>query len=591
MKRVVAFTIVLILIVISLSATQLSVPLDHKVYDVLKAAELRGYIDSLPNVRPFSSSTVINLLHKILENSYSLTFNEKNDIELLLSEIEGPNSSIVSFSDVLSSGHYQFVDSKHNISTAAGVYGDVSFTNGLVDNAYRFDSRNKATAYFSSDIANILSVHMNFSLLLDKLDNRLFNATDFSLPAEGFYMSFIEPNKVAKIPMDSYMLSFAMIPEFATSLLNNRFQLRWATVKRDWGVGFNNLQISSSAREFNAIEGSIEFGKWLNFHFIIGSLGKFSLREGKIGDRVFFSDVLGENKFNNNYSAHRVELKLPANITFGIYEALVWQKRFEIGYLNPFTILMLEQSLQGDFDEMLAGFDLQWHWKGILRAYGVWSTSEMNMISPSLFFKHPRNIMAMQAGLDLVLPVGIFSSLTMQYTYLGPFFYTHQPVKNVNGNGKTEQLVSYVNKGENIGYPLDPNSDEILLHASIGLNDGWRVFATGKYQRRSGQYGYAIDMFMAYRYNNYDLKDFSGNLFEKRISIEIGTEKSMKSFPLKISGYYRLGWSTKRQHLDLDETFTDPIDAYTAITKSYFTDAWSTPVFTHAVSLGISVYH
>jgi hypothetical protein len=54
MKKIVAFTVALILITYSLAATQLSVPLGHRVYDVLKAAELRGYIAPLPNVTPFN---------------------------------------------------------------------------------------------------------------------------------------------------------------------------------------------------------------------------------------------------------------------------------------------------------------------------------------------------------------------------------------------------------------------------------------------------------------------------------------------------------------------------------------------------------
>ncbi|MDD3996642.1 MAG: hypothetical protein GXY57_02550 [Erysipelotrichaceae bacterium] len=600
MKKIVAFTVALILITYSLAATQLSVPLGHRVYDVLKAAELRGYIAPLPNVTPFNQAYVVTLLHEIKTQSNKLSHTEIDEINELLSEFNVQETPTQSVSDVLHRGHVRYIDKDKKFNTAFGIYGEFTFTGGTVDENFLFDSRNKARVFFSSDITQSVSVHMNLGLMFDKLDNRLFNATDFTIPAEGFYESYFDPGLDVTIPMDSFLLSFMMNPELSVSLFDNRFSLRWASIKRDWGVGFNNFQLSSSAREFNAIDGSMAFTDWLHFSFIIGSLGKFSLavddttKKMWIGEgtdrRIFFTDPFHENHFSNNYSAHRVELRLPGNLTFSIYEALVWQKRFEIGYLNPFTVYMLEQNISSDYDEMIAGFDIQWHVKGKLRAYGAISTSEMNEITPSLFFKHPRNILAMQAGIDLALPIGSFSSMTAQYTYLGPFFYTHQPVKNINGNGKIEQIVSYVNKGENLGYPLDPNSDEILLHASIGLPEGWRIQTTGKYQRRSGQYGYAIDMYMDYSAaedGKYELKDFTNNLIEKKISVEIGAEKTMETFPLKISGSYRFGWNTKRLHVS-DETHTD--DTGTAIIKSTFSDAWSAPSITHAVTLQISIY-
>jgi hypothetical protein len=98
-----------------------------------------------------------------------------------------------------------------------------------------------------------------------------------------------------------------------------------------------------------------------------------------------------------------------------------------------------------------------------------------------------------------------------------------------------------VNKGENLGYPLRPNSDEILLAIHMQAPDGWDGSVTMKYQRRSGQYGFNMDKYMRYAAavkGEYDDKDFAGNLFEKTLGIKTTVNKTLKKFPIRISASY-----------------------------------------------------
>jgi hypothetical protein len=201
---------------------------------------------------------------------------------------------------------------------------------------------------------------------------------------------------------------------------------------------------------------------------------------------------------------------------------------------------------------MLAGVDLEWTLPGILRTYGSLATTEMNEINPQRFFTAPRNIMGIQAGVDVNLPFLSFSSATLQYTYLSPFFYTHYPhieryVASYNESGnpvyerRINEVLSYVNKGENLGYPLRPNSDEVLLSINVNAPKGWDGNFTLKYQRRSGQYGFNIDKFMVYTAasnNEYADKDFVANIFERTFGLQTTVNKTFASVPIKVSASY-----------------------------------------------------
>jgi hypothetical protein len=49
----------------------ISVPLDHRVYPILKSAEIRGIIDTEMQVRPYTTNTVMEYL-KIIETDPSV---------------------------------------------------------------------------------------------------------------------------------------------------------------------------------------------------------------------------------------------------------------------------------------------------------------------------------------------------------------------------------------------------------------------------------------------------------------------------------------------------------------------------------------
>ena len=80
---------------------------------------------------------------------------------------------------------------------------------------------------------------------------------------------------------------------------------------------------------------------------------------------------------------------------------------------------------------------------------------------------------AYQGGVKLDLPWLPFASLTAQYTKIEPFVYTHPPTWN--SDTRLRVNTNYTNDGENLGYHLKPNSDELLLKLDTRLAADWRA--------------------------------------------------------------------------------------------------------------------
>ncbi|HKM05946.1 MAG TPA: hypothetical protein VJ869_03055, partial [Sphaerochaeta sp.] len=285
-----------------------------------------------------------------------------------------------------------------------------------------------------------------------------------------------------------------------------------------------------------------------------------------------------------------------------------------------------------------------------IRLYGSIATTEMNKIgSLKTMLTYPRNILAFQAGITVPLPIGTFSSLTFQWTYLAPFFYSHYPlleqvgkleaaassspftskrgnvytyvnpskisIKYANGdsedieinstdtswvseNGRvkidkdspsssfliseTYNETAYVNKGENLGYPLNPNSQEFLLQFDLGFAQGWTAQAVTKYQVRSGQYGYTIQQFMRYADDdNYPLKAFWDNVFEHALTFELHVAKKFVDMPIEISAKYRFTTIWEKGIDTTNTTFDGQNTGYSA---------WKDAAYDHVVTIGAKIY-
>ncbi|NBK21184.1 MAG: hypothetical protein EOM68_04075, partial [Spirochaetia bacterium] len=621
-KTIVVLVILGAMVILPLaSAIHTSIPVDHRVYRILDVAEIRGLIERQVAARPFSAKKVMALLSEIQGQEGKLSAYEKQELASLLQEFESSYGFAPSpLSDVLSTGFFRTYDPDTKIGASMGINLATTQTFSVVSKEY--DSRNSLFAFLKGDLGEDISFTMNFGLLVDRLNNNVFLPTDFTIQGEGFYLLLGRGGKqISTIPTAGFYTGLALSPELSATYFDGAVNLRWGSIKRDWGPGLNNIQLSGSARAIEGIELQVALAPWLHFIVLTGSLGKFSVSTiGEGSDKkLFFSDYFTDDKpyyrFENNFSAQRIEFNPTKDLTLSLYESVVWQKRFELGYLNPLSVYMFQQNNLGDIDNMLAGLDFNYTLANSIRLYGGIGASELNKIgSLKAMITAPRNMLAFQAGITVPLPIGSFSSVTFQWTYLAPFFYSHYPMREqvgmfidptplanssefdsftskrnnsytISGGGitvtyqrdgalpsetiplpttsdstfskdgrievardrngdyliyETYSETAYVNKGENIGYPLNPNSQEFLLQLDLGLAHGWTTQSVVKYQVRSGQYGYSIEQFYDYLGpTTYVQKDFWGNTFEHSLTVEMQVTKKFDRMPIEVHAQYR----------------------------------------------------
>ena len=565
MKRI-FFFLTLVLLSVSLlfaGESSLSVPLSSDAYRIIDTAEVRGIIPSQTDVRPYTVTKVRSLLNTVLE-SEKVTESEKEAVRALLESFDR-TYGISSELSVLEKGYIGGTVGE-NTSVAVGAKVKSTQTVGLKDKA--FDSRNKITAYVKGDLFDAFSFYMDFSLSVDKLDHRAFLITDFRHECDGFYMAFFGKDDYTTSPFSKPGVGFQMEPELAATLFDGRLSIRFASVYRDWGPGLNNLSLSSTARNFDAFEFTLEPVSWFSLSVAVGSLGKsylgFSDAPSLVGDTELHSNV-----YDNNFSIQRIEVEFFDGFRASIYESVIWRKRFELAYLNPLGVYMFAQNYIGDYDNMLAGLDVTYTWKGVGRFYAALAIDEMN--KASLFCA--RNIFAYQAGVTLDIPYGDFSSLVLQATYVPPFFGTHYTYKSSeNPWGSSAMGTSYVNKGYPLSYPLYPDSVEVLASFSTTITSlDLSLEFTVKDQMRSAQYatdtktGTTLSTLINYHYTVYEeeyaKRKFFSYIWNNTLDVEVEAEKRFDDMPFSLNVGLQCILETKRSYT-LDSTIVKEYEAY-----------------------------
>ena len=550
-KRLLVLAVLFILPFCVFAAQFHSVPIGNEAYKLIDAAVVRGVIAPQSDARPYNVNVVRALLNEML-SSDCFTASEKNQINRILGELDSQygDAPTSEFKDLFRKGYLR---SAAPNSTSVGVLASFDFAIGIDStegSEDAVDARISALAYMRGDLFSFMSYDLNFKLNFDRIDPRTRLATDLLINCDGFYMDLLHGgDRLTSLPrpeeeegMFGFFIGIEAFPEISLSFKDELFTARFGTVRRSWGPGFNNLGLSGSARAFDGIELSLHPVSWFRYDVLTGSLGNVSL------DSVFGVEWPSESmdakngKYSNNFSMHRVEVGPFAGVKFGIWESVVWRKRFEISYLNPFAIYMFAQNALGDYDNVLAGFDLSYTLAGVGRFYAALAMDELNNFS---FFSNPRNILSYQIGAQFSPRFLDFSLLTVQATYIPAFFGSHYQ-DQMPLFGDIPYTTAYVNKGQNIGYPVNPDTIELLLNFKTTLDKGWAIDMTVKDQIRSAQYSYKttgadILTFMSYSaydngtdgdYGEYRKRAFFDYVWNNALNLDVKVEKKLEEFPL-----------------------------------------------------------
>jgi hypothetical protein len=203
------------------------------------------------------------------------------------------------------------------------------------------------------------------------------------------------------------------------------------------------------ARPFLGIEAEFNPVSWFGISSLTGILEYFNNSGLKKSAETF----------QNAFSITMMQFKYKNYLFFDFIDAVVYPKRFELGYVSPVTNSFLYQNNLGDFDNMAVTMNLKIQYPGLGNVWYSLFVDEMKLTSDLLTLD--RQMIAMQGGMNISLPFLSFSSIKLSYTRINPYCYTHNR-NTTPWYGNLLMETRYVNNGEGLGYYLPPNSDAIL---------------------------------------------------------------------------------------------------------------------------------
>jgi len=539
MKKSLLLIILSALVILNITAipNQLSVPLDDPVYILLETGKLRGMFPSLTYAKPYSNDQVVKLLHIMLGRTESP--DEIVLIKRYLTDLQPRNDQSILKTGRLPLKSTDISDFELGASFATSL-------NVSTDDPDNYDQRNVFNMLFQGNLTDHFSYRMDAGLRYDKLSSTAWAPYTYSTPGEGFYISYNEDSPIGYSDGENkgHSSSYNTSPEMALSLLDNHVFLRWGMIERDWGPGTGNILISENARSFDAIEGTFNFTDSFGLVFLTGTL----------------TDWENDDQFQNMLTSSRMEFHFPYGLDFSINQSVIWIKRFELGYMNPFMNDIVYQNTLGNYDNMYLGLEMAWNFLDGYQFYSSFTTDEMRYWTPSKLFKEVRNIFALQGGLKGVVPFLPFTTVNVQYTRLEPYFYTHYAQKYpsytdyYDADEKTRMYTYYANKGENLGYPLPPDSDELLITVQTAAYSNLLLNFSYSFITHSDQYGLSIQDpidYDLYEEGGYDQKDHSGHLIERINTLALDCRWDIPDLPVILNAGYALVFGDIRDSSDL----------------------------------------
>jgi len=273
-----------------------------------------------------------------------------------------------------------------------------------------------------------------------------------------FNLGVIEAGNMEGWPDDT-SIAAGMMSEMSGSVFGDMLLIRFGRIRREWGAMApgNSLILNSAARPFLGIEAGFNPASWFAFSSVTGMLE--------------FDNVVGGIKapaetFQNAYSMYQLELNYKNNFHIDFGSATIWAKRFELGYIFPLLDNFFYQNYVGDFDNAAIFLNIKGQFPGLGKLWFSFYLDELEIGSMKRAFELDRHMFAYQAGLQGILPFLPFTSVTLGYTKIEPYNYTHTR-NRLPWYGNNLMETAFVNSGACLGYYLPPNSDEIKVRFDV----------------------------------------------------------------------------------------------------------------------------
>jgi len=256
-------------------------------------------------------------------------------------------------------------------------------------------------------------------------------------------------------------------------------------------IGREKLKFGFGYGERLALSGNAPNMDFLKFNFKYGIVNFTSIHASTVGE---FHRVVDSN-YTKHWAANRLKLSFPDLFDIGFGDIIVYSRPLDIAYMNPLIFYkFVEHSLQ-DRDNGALFFDFQSHFLKNIEFQANFFMDE-NFIGQLSDLEKQSNKIAYQLGTYLYEPAGVKNlALTLEYTKIRPFVYSHQDFKD-----------TYTGFNEILGNSIGPNADELRLNAIYNFSDRVQLNAMFRKIRKGNN---------VYDANGNLIKNVGGDVFQK----------------------------------------------------------------------------
>lgn len=485
-----------------------TVDIADDIYSFLRIAETRGLCDSLSPVRPYTEKYIVNKLDQILENLDDE--NQKAIVEEYKNKYKREDG--LSLKELA----YKMTEQKGDVpvSLAVDLYNDTFMSGGMYsnssNNSFGYEIENYLNVF--GDLGNNISYRSLTYLEVTKMNIKKlgeYNIGWWWYDDYGDKDSFVREDHFNERTINTYR-NYAVLPysykkhwdgsvyylhggmnstgltgwpfeiscgfgmqgEIHGTFFNDLFSVGIGRYNREWGAmdTGSSLVLNQNAHPFFGADTTVNLFKWLNFSALTGFLefpNQNYINENAwyprddagnkiedIKDSFFFHNLFSMAEFNFDFT----------NVHFDFGSTVVYPNRFELGYSFPLIDRVVYQNNVGDYDNLALFANLKGTYPGIGSIWGSVYIDEINALKTDALH-NTRCMFAYQAGSKVNIPWLPFTVLSLRYSKIEPYCYTHEALDPEKNQPYYSHYISenYTNNGESLGYYLQPNSDEIFV--------------------------------------------------------------------------------------------------------------------------------
>lgn len=410
---------------------QITVNPQDDFYTYAQGWELKGYVKSLPQLRPYPLNIVKSILSSVIENGAT------RDIEIAQNYWEKITGKPYTFS--LEGGVRQRIDIDTFKNTGISE-GDKHETNKKRQYA--------VSPYLSGDIGinPLASFGYNFGIYTVNKDDQEV------LPL--FFRS--EHDTVSDATeAGSFRMNIDMNSNLAVGKENLYLQ---AGINRSGFGPFlkDDLALSDNAFHAPNLSFTYDHERW-SYTQIMQSIGA-SLNNGEKLDT--------DTEVGKYFALHSFRYRLGNKLDVSYYESTVIGKRFDFAYLLPAPFMAI-QGIGDSKDNTQMGLLIEFSPIDGLKWSNNFFADDISLNEAVKLNFDAKNRLGFETGLQYSPKNSSLDLMTLNYTLVTPYTYAHwsRDDDGKSFSDKTYNYFNYTNRGIQIGASIPPNSDRIGFSA------------------------------------------------------------------------------------------------------------------------------